>query len=209
MGGGVKSRLVKESVEYLRQKAEKATALKCAQFINSLLLQLQARVATSLSSDSQILWKKPTPAAQLLTLHCTVLDAASGKQQALDYRGGEDDRLPYMTDQNGWPHVYEDADLVPCFSNTGANTRGKVEKLMEQWGDGARAIVRVQWKGGNSGHVFIAERENGLTRFVDPQVNDGDCSRYFAEAKKNKTYCMRVDDRKFTDLINQCCKEKR
>lgn len=124
-------------------------------------------------------------------------------------RGGEDDRLPYMTDQNGWPRVYEDADLVPCFSNTGANTRGKVEKLMEQWGDGARAIVRVQWKGGNSGHVFIAERENGLTRFVDPQVNDGDCSRYFAEAKKNKTYCMRVDDRKFTDLINQCCKEKR
>ena len=28
MGGGVKSRLVKESVEYLRQKAEKATALE-------------------------------------------------------------------------------------------------------------------------------------------------------------------------------------
>lgn len=123
--------------------------------------------------------------------------------------GGEGDRLPYMADRNGWPHVYEDAELVPCFSNSGANTRGKVEKLMEQWGDGARAIVRVQWKGGNSGHVFIAERENGLTRFVDPQANDGDCSRYFALAKKNKTYCMRVDDRKFTDLINQCCKEKR
>ena len=97
MGGGVKSRLVKESVEYLRQKAEKATALKCAQFINSLLLQLQARVATSLSSDSQILWKKPTPTAQLLTLHCTVLDAASGKQQALDYRGGEDDRVQSLS----------------------------------------------------------------------------------------------------------------
>ena len=97
MGGGVKSRLVKESVEYLRQKVEKATALKCAQFINSLLLQLQARVATSLSSDSQILWKKPTPAAQLLTLHCTVLDAASGKQQALDYRGGEDDRVQSLS----------------------------------------------------------------------------------------------------------------
>jgi hypothetical protein len=47
-------------------------------------------------------------------------------------RGGKGDRLPYMTDQNGWPHVYENADLVPCFSNSGANTRGKVEKLMEQ-----------------------------------------------------------------------------
>ena len=123
-------------------------------------------------------------------------------------RGGKGDRLPYMTDQNGWPHVYENASLVPCFSNSGANTRGKVEKLMEQWGDGARAIVRVQWKGGNSGHVFIAERVNGATRFVDPQSNDGDCSRYFAAAKKNQTYCMRIDDRRFTDLIKQCCKEK-
>lgn len=124
-------------------------------------------------------------------------------------RGGKGDRLPYMTDQNGWPHVYENADLVPCFSNSGANTRGKVEKLMEQWGDGARAIVRVQWKGGNSGHVFIAERVNGTTRFVDPQSNDGDCSRYFAAAKKNQTYCMRIDDRRFTDLIKRCCKEER
>lgn len=123
--------------------------------------------------------------------------------------GGRNDRLPYMTDPNGWPHVYEGAELVPCFSNSGANTRGKVEKLMEQWGDGARAIVRVQWKGGNSGHVFIAERVNGTTRFVDPQSNDGDCSRYFASAKKNQTYCLRIDNRRFTELINQCCEEER
>lgn len=119
------------------------------------------------------------------------------------------DTLPYMRHPQGWPQVYENPDLVPCFSNSGANTKGKVEAQMAAWGDGARAIVRVQWRGGNSGHVFIAEQVNGATRFVDPQCNSTDCSDYFKSAKKNQTYVMRVDDRKFTDLVRDCCEEVR
>lgn len=114
-----------------------------------------------------------------------------------------------MRHPQGWPQVYENPDLVPCFSNSGANTKGKVEAQMAAWGDGARAIVRVQWRGGNSGHVFIAEQVNGATRFVDPQCNSTDCSDYFKSAKKNQTYVMRVDDRKFTDLVRDCCEEVR
>ena len=124
-------------------------------------------------------------------------------------RKSESDSLPYMNDPNGWPHVYEDADIVPCFSDSGEGTRFEIEKLMEQWGDGARAIVRVQWQGACSGHVFIAERVNGVTRFVDPQSNRSDCSEYFGVVEKDQTYCMRIDNRMFTDLIKECCKEER
>lgn len=123
-------------------------------------------------------------------------------------RGGKDDRLPYMRDPQGWPQVFKDPKLEPCFSNTGANTQGKVEALMASYGDGARAIVRVQWRGTRNGHVFIAEQINGKTVFHDPQSNTADCSYYFASAKKNQTYCLRVDDREFTDLIFDCAREK-
>lgn len=123
-------------------------------------------------------------------------------------RGGKDDRLPYMNDPQGWPHVFKDPKLEPCFSNSGANTQRKVESLMASYGDGARAIVRVQWRGTRSGHVFIAEQINGKTVFHDPQTNTADCSYYFASAKKNQTYCLRVDDRDFTDLIFDCAREK-
>lgn len=122
-------------------------------------------------------------------------------------RGGKEDSLPYMNDRNGWPNVYKDPELIPCTSNTGENTRKKVEAQMKGFGDGARAIVRVTWRNQRSGHVFIAEQVNGKTRFIDPQTGDPDCSRYFRSAKKNGTYLLRVDNRDFTDLILQCCEE--
>lgn len=123
-------------------------------------------------------------------------------------RGGSGDRLPYMHDPQGWPQVFKDPKLEPCFSNTGANTKGKVESLMASYGDGARAIVRVQWRRTRSGHVFIAEQVNGRTVFHDPQTDTADCSYYFASAKKNQTYCLRIDNREFTDLIFDCAREK-
>jgi hypothetical protein len=80
---------------------------------------------------------------------------------------------------------------------------------MMSYGDGARAIVRVQWqdKYGGGGHVFIAEQVNGSTMFIDPQIGSIDCSSHFSMAKKNQTYLMRVDNREFTELLFKCCKE--
>ena len=97
MSGDIRSRLIKKSIDYLLQKTEQATAVPCAQFINSLLLLLQAHVMPSHSSDLQILWKKPTPTAHFITLHCTVLDAASGKQKLLDFQGDEDDTIESLS----------------------------------------------------------------------------------------------------------------
>lgn len=124
-------------------------------------------------------------------------------------RKRRDDRLPYMTDPHGWPQIYKNPVLVRCSSGTGAETRHKVEAEMALYGDGARAIVRVQWKGKRSGHVFAAEQDDGVTRFIDPQNGSTDCAHYFESVKKDQTYLMRVDDKQFTELIQKCCKEVR
>ena len=114
------------------------------------------------------------------------------------------DTLPYMTHQKGWAAVYKDYELVKCSSNTGVNTGKKVIEQMEKWGNGSRAIVRVQWKSGG-GHVFIAEQVDGKTIFIDPQTNKNDVEWYFNSAKKTETYVMRIDNLEFTDLIKECC----
>ena len=77
--------------------------------------------------------------------------------------------------------------------------------MMTSYGDGARAIVRVQWQGGG-GHVFIAEQVNGVTQFIDPQSGERDCSYYFNAGmiKPTSTRLLRIDDKSFTDLIEKC-----
>ena len=60
-----------------------------------------------------------------------------------------------------------------------------------------------------SGHVFIAEQENGKTRFIDPQSGEKDVSYYFDSGmiKPIKTRILRVDDKAFTQLIQKCCED--
>lgn len=123
--------------------------------------------------------------------------------------GIADDRLPSMFDPGGWPHVYRDFDLVDCAADSRNGVRARVDSLMGEWGDGSRAIVYVEWENQNFGHVFIAERVNGTTRYVDPQTNSTDVSGYFDLISKDWAYCMRIDDREFTELIGECCKEVR
>lgn len=115
------------------------------------------------------------------------------------------DELPNRLSPNGWPKMFARSVLEPCKASTGLRTKGKVDKLMAAWGDGARAVVRVQWQKrfGGGGHVFIAERVDGVTRFIDPQIGSEDCSRYFSMVSKLETYCMRVDNLAETDLIKK------
>ncbi|WP_267892310.1 toxin glutamine deamidase domain-containing protein [Collinsella provencensis] len=82
--------------------------------------------------------------------------------------------------------------------------RGSVEKAMAEYGDGSRAIIRVRWKGRNSGgHVFMAEQVDGVTRFIDSQTGSDDCSSYFNDVRKRETFILRVDDNPVTGLIEK------
>lgn len=113
------------------------------------------------------------------------------------------DTLQIMRHPNGWPSVYQGAELIDCTSASGAGSATLVEDKMAEWGDGARAIVRVRWKMGG-GHVFIAERVNGETVFLDPQRGTKNVDYYFDSAKGNGTFCVRIDNLPFTDRIHDC-----
>ena len=89
-------------------------------------------------------------------------------------------------------------------TTTPASMRGSVEKAMAEYGDGSRAIIRVRWKGRNSGgHVFMAEQVDGVTRFIDSQTGSDDCSSYFNDVRKRETFILRVDDNPVTGLIEK------
>lgn len=116
------------------------------------------------------------------------------------------DTLPYMYDQNGWTKVMEGATLVDMPSR---NTVNEMLDQMYKWGDGARAVVRVAWKGRRSGHVFIAEQEGMGTVFVDPQTgNYVDIDFYMNNAIKGETKLMRIDNLKPGPLLEKCVKRK-
>lgn len=116
------------------------------------------------------------------------------------------DRLPYMYDKNGWLAVMDGAKAVDFPSR---NTIQKMADQMANWGDGARAIVRVQWKGGRSGHVFMAEQQKGGTVFMDPQTGRYvDIHAYMDQAVKGATKLVRIDNLKPTALLEKCVKKR-
>ena len=71
----------------------------------------------------------------------------------------------------------------------------KLNKEMQSYGDGARAIVRVAKNG--EGHVFIAENKRGKIEFIDPQIN----GRYnkLSLSKVSRAQVVRIDNQQFTE----------
>ena len=122
------------------------------------------------------------------------------------------DTLAYMRRADGWANVAKDGveNLISMASAKGIGCKKNIEKQMQSFGDGARAIIRVQWQNYPCGHVFIAEQANGATQFIDPQTGDLNASKYFETGmiKPQKTYLLRTDDKEITDLINKCAKGK-
>lgn len=114
------------------------------------------------------------------------------------------DSLPYMNSEKGWPAVYQDYRLESCAALTPELARGKVESLMKAYGDGSRAIVKVNWQLRYKGHVFIAENQEQTICFLDPQTGSVDVSWYFRYADPASIIVMRIDHLQFTELIRQC-----
>ena len=92
-----------------------------------------------------------------------------------------------------------------CFVDSSGNTpkftfnqsESAIRSTLANAPDGSRHIIYVAWKN-KSAHVFIAEKENGVIRYVDPQPNKTDVEHYFSLGKKNKFGILRVDDKDIT-----------
>lgn len=93
-----------------------------------------------------------------------------------------------------------------CFVDSSGNTpsftfnqREKdIRSMLANAPDGSRHIIYTAWKNSRSAHVFIAEKENGIIRFVDPQTNKDNVEDYFSRGKEGKFGILRVDDKDIT-----------
>lgn len=106
-----------------------------------------------------------------------------------------------------WRSIMENQTWVKMPSR---NTAKKINETMSSYGDGARAVVYVVWKGARSAHVFMSEQQNGKTVYIDPQTGRHvNIDSYLNAAIKGKTEISRIDHLKPTDYINGCAKRRK
>ncbi len=104
-----------------------------------------------------------------------------------------------------WKSIFKDTKFTIHTGYDGG--RASVIAQMDAWGDGAVAEVKVLWNASEA-HVFVAERVNGVVRFVDPQKGSLNCEEYFTKAKIGATMVARIDNLEPTMLIEQCIKNR-
>ena len=128
--------------------------------------------------------------------------------EALPNTSPRGDNMSNTYSSEGWPNVVKDGfDSLVSFPSRG--TIDKMNAKMKEWGDGARAIVKVEWKRGNYGHVFVAEQRGGTTVYADPQSGKViDVKSYMDLAKKGQTQLLRTDNAEFTKLIEKAVKRR-
>lgn len=117
---------------------------------------------------------------------------------------GNNGTVCWEFDHNAW---YNDSELVQL-SKGKKKFMQAVSDAFEEWGDGARAVVRVGWsrKHGGGGHFFSARREGDKIVYEDPQtgtVRDIDATLDNCSSGPWQLWMMRVDDRNLTDLVKE------
>ena len=114
------------------------------------------------------------------------------------------DTLPYEDDDVGWPSVFENSKIEYCGAQDASDVKNNIHNMMASWGEGARAIVSVDFRCGG-GHVFVAEYLNGGVRYMDPQNARNDVECYFDAIDTTTAGILRTDNCDFTERILECC----
>ena len=108
-----------------------------------------------------------------------------------------------------------------CFTDVNGNpakfifgqTESMVKKVLNSAPDGSRYTIYVKWKGRSTGaHVFVAEKENGVVRYIDPQNGSMDASGYFERGSAGRFGYFRMDDKQLTTdktIINATMEERK
>ena len=94
-----------------------------------------------------------------------------------------------------------------CFADANGNpakfifwqTESMVKKVLNSAPDGSRYTIYVEWKARrDKAHVFVAEKENGVVRYIDPQNGNMDASGYFKRGSAGRFGYFRMDDKQLT-----------
>ena len=100
-----------------------------------------------------------------------------------------------------WQGAFKNAKNENVGGKDAKTVQNNIENKMAEYGDGSRAIVRIQWKNGD-GHVFNVERKNGKVHYVDPQIGARyDPKQLFSQVDTQKTRIVRTDNLKFSDRM--------
>lgn len=108
---------------------------------------------------------------------------------------------------SNWRHIMENQTWEKMPSR---NTAKKIGEAMAGYGNGARAVVYVVWKGARSAHVFMAEQQGGKTIYMDPQTGRHvNIDSYLSSAIKGYTEISRIDNLKPSNYIGGVAKRRK
>ena len=101
---------------------------------------------------------------------------------------------------------------APTPINIGKRTKHgtiiSVERYMKEQGDGARAILAVDWNKGNSGHVINVVQRNGKTYYYDGQTGRKFTARkFFTNVISKNTTILRTDNLEFSDTVRESVRQ--
>ena len=102
-----------------------------------------------------------------------------------------------------WQGAFKGAKSESVGASNPTKLQNNIEKKMAEYGDGARAIVKIQWKNGE-GHVFNVERKNGKVHYVDAQIGAKyNPKQLFTQVKPQSTRIVRTDNLQFSDRMKK------
>lgn len=116
-------------------------------------------------------------------------------------------KLPLITNDTAieWERLFNGGEFKQ-FPGTG---KKYVEDYLKAiWGNGSRAMVYVNWRYGEYGHVFVVENVKGKLIYIDPQngLIGAEVEEYFKHVSHDTTRMMRIDNLTFNDKhLNDCC----
>lgn len=107
-----------------------------------------------------------------------------------------------------WMTAFKGARSESVGATTNAKVNKNIESKMSGWGDGSRAIVRVNNSRG--GHVFNVEYRNGKLNYYDPQHNIRyDPKRVFNHVDKTNVAIVRTDNLSLGDNVRNMVRKSR
>lgn len=94
--------------------------------------------------------------------------------------------------------VFLNMDWKEC----GINDKNEIESFLLDAGHGSRVEISLKTKRGL--HLFVAENDNGIIRFIDPQKSLENVDFYFNYSRVGKTEFVRIDNLEPSALIKDC-----
>lgn len=122
----------------------------------------------------------------------------------------ENDEMPKS---KNWLKALSGTEEVNVGRRTQEGVFNAIKDQMKKWGDGSRAILKLEWAGKKSGHVENVEYNKGVLYAFDSQnnkqsINSRLIKEDLSQAVLKKTELIRVDKAKITENMKYMVKKK-